>query len=165
MVELVREDDQAGQDLAQGGERRLVGDIARGEQQRAFLVMQISQAGFELHVIVSRAGDVARTACASAHIFDRLFHRAGDARALPHAQIVIGAPNHHIARVAFIGAQAGPRELPLYATQIGEHTITALGTDASDGGFESAAVIHCSCTRISARAALPKGQHVISTMT
>jgi hypothetical protein len=45
VVEFIRKDDAARQHLGQRGERRLVRDIAGGEQQRAFLAVQVGQFG------------------------------------------------------------------------------------------------------------------------
>jgi len=62
VVQLVGEDDQAGHDPLQRRQGRLVGDIARGEQQGRFLAVQVCEFGFELDVMVGRAGDVPRAA-------------------------------------------------------------------------------------------------------
>ncbi len=55
-----------GRTLRQRRQRRLVGDIAGGEQQRRLLAVQVGQLGFQLDVIVGGAGDVARAARARA---------------------------------------------------------------------------------------------------
>ena len=62
VVELVGEDDAAGQDVAQRRERRVVGDVARREEERRFLAVQVGEFAFELDVEVRRARDVARAA-------------------------------------------------------------------------------------------------------
>src|SRR3546814_11848220 len=68
VVELVRIDDAMRQQLAERAERRLVRDIARGEEQRAFLAVQIGQLGREVDVIRSeerRVGKEGVSTCRS----------------------------------------------------------------------------------------------------
>ena len=96
VVQLVGEDDQARHESLQGRQRRLVGDIARGEQQRRFLAVQVGELGLELDVVVGGAGDVARAAGAGADLVDRLVHGVEHDRVLAHAEIVVGAPDRHV---------------------------------------------------------------------
>src|SRR3712207_8348024 len=48
VVQLVGEDDAAGQELGDGRQRRLVGDVARGEEEGRLLGVEIGQLGLEL---------------------------------------------------------------------------------------------------------------------
>ena len=100
VVELIGEDDQARQDLLQRRQRRLVGDVAGGEQQRGLLAVQVGQLGLEFDVIVGGAGDVARAARARAGLVDGPVHGLDDDRVLALAEIVVGAPDDHVARLA-----------------------------------------------------------------
>ena len=59
VVQRIGEGDQAGQDLLQRRQGRLVADIARGEQKRRFLLVPIGQFGFEIDGGTGRAGNVA----------------------------------------------------------------------------------------------------------
>ena len=51
---------------AERRERGLVGDVARGEDQRRFLAVEVGELALEQHVAVVGAGDVARAAGAGA---------------------------------------------------------------------------------------------------
>ena len=93
VVLLVGEDDGARQQLGERRQRRVVGDVGRGEEQRRFLAVQVGELGLELHVIVGRAGDVARAAGAGADRVDRLVHGGDHGRVLAHAEVVVGAPD------------------------------------------------------------------------
>jgi hypothetical protein len=59
VVQLVRIDDDVRHDLGERGQRRLVRDIARREEQRGFLAVQAGQLFFEFDVVAGRARDVA----------------------------------------------------------------------------------------------------------
>ena len=63
VVLLVGEDHEAGDQALKGRERRVVGDIGRGEEERRFLAVEIGKLGLELLDMIMRgAGDVARAA-------------------------------------------------------------------------------------------------------
>ena len=72
--------------------------IAGGEQQRRFLAVQVGELGLQLDVIVGGAGDVARAAGAGAGLVDGLVHGLEHDRVLALAEIVVGAPDHDVAR-------------------------------------------------------------------
>ena len=84
----------------QRGERRVVGDIGGGEEERRLLAVQVGELGLELDVIMGGAGDVAGAAGARAHLVDRLMHGGADDRVLAHAEIVVGAPHGDVADAA-----------------------------------------------------------------
>ena len=86
-----------GRILCQGRQRRLVGHIAGGEQQRRFLAVQVGQLALQLDVIVGGAGDVARAAGAGAGLVDGLVHGVEHDRVLALAEIVVGAPDDDVA--------------------------------------------------------------------
>ena len=62
VVLLVGEDHEARDQALQRRERRVIGDIGRGEEERCFLAVQIGKLGLELDMIMRGAGDVARAA-------------------------------------------------------------------------------------------------------
>ena len=66
MVQRVREDHRVRQAGPERAERRPVRDVARGEEQRRFLAVQVGELALEQHVIVGGAGDVAGAAGARA---------------------------------------------------------------------------------------------------
>ena len=72
VVELVREDHAAGEQLAERRQRRLVRHVAGGEQQRAFLAVEARQLGLQLGMVMGVAADVAGAAGAGADFVQRL---------------------------------------------------------------------------------------------
>ncbi len=107
VVELVRQDQAIRNQLGDGRNAGLVRDVARGEQQRGFLAVQIGQFLLQLHQRMMGAGDVAGAAGAGADARGGLDHGADHLRVLAHAEIVVGAPDHDIARP--LRASATPR--------------------------------------------------------
>ena len=91
---------QPGMLRGQRAERRPVGDVAGGEQQRRFLAVQVGELALEQHVVVVGAGDVAGAAGAGAAAVERLVHRLEHGRVLAHAEIVVGAPDGDLRRGA-----------------------------------------------------------------
>ena len=141
MVEFVGEDDQARQDLRQGRQRRVVGDKARGEQQRRFLAMQIGQLAVQLDMIMRGAGDVARAARTGARRVDRLMHRRQHLGMLAHVQIIVGAPDRD-RTPAPVGAirvriEIGLGVVAALAHDVGEYPIAALPAERRQGILES----------------------------
>jgi hypothetical protein len=125
VVLLVGEDHETRDQALQGGERRLVGDIGRGEAERSLLAVQIGKLGLELDMIVGSAGDVAGAAGAGADGLDRLMHGFAHRRMLAHAEIVVGAPHRHVVAANLsevIGGGIGSAA----ALQIGEDPVAAL---------------------------------------
>src|SRR3546814_19631949 len=60
VIELVRIDDAVRQQLAERAQRRFVRDIARGEEQRPILAVQVGKLMFEVDVVMRVAADVDR---------------------------------------------------------------------------------------------------------
>ena len=142
VVQLVGENDQARQDFRQGRERRLIGDIAGGEEQCAILAVQVGERALQLDMVMRGAGNIARAAGAGADIINGLLHRFHDTGHLAHAEIVIGTPDRHIAHIAARRTPAGHRETALATQQVGKHTVAAFSFHAADSIFESALVVH-----------------------
>jgi hypothetical protein len=67
MVELVREDDHTRQFARQGRQRRIIGDIARCEDQRRLAPVQVGKLALEQQMRMAGAGDVARAANGTFH--------------------------------------------------------------------------------------------------
>ena len=78
VVELIREDHAVREELAQGRERGLVRNVARGEEKRAILAVQVGKLRLEFRVIVRVAADVAGAARARADVAKSGFHRLDD---------------------------------------------------------------------------------------
>ena len=141
---------QPGSMRAQGLQRRLVGDVARGEDQRRFLAVQLGELALERHVQRVGAGDVARAAGARALRADRRLHGLDHDRMLAHGEIVVGAPHGDVARPCRL-VEARAREGAGDALQLGEHAIAALVVQAPQMTGEKCLVIHCPCV-------LPRGR-------
>jgi hypothetical protein len=141
VIEFVREDHAAGQDLGQRRQRRLVGDIAAGEQQRRFLAVQIGEFMFQIDVIVRVAADVAGAAGARADIVQRLLHRRDHLRVLAHREIVVGTPDGDRLRPVMPGEAARVGERALVAQDVDEHPVPALGMQPVDRLGEDVRVV------------------------
>ena len=126
---------------AERAERRPVRDIAGGEEQRCFLAVQVGKLALEQHVVVVGAGDVAGAAGAGAAAVERLMHGGEHRRVLAHAEIVVGAPDRHVA-LAAIGVADGAREIALLALQLGKDAIAAFLVKAVELFGEKCFEIH-----------------------
>src|ERR1700730_2881562 len=87
------------------------------------------------------AGDVTGAAGAGANPGGGLDHGADHLRMLPHAEIVVGAPDHDVAgpvrgMPGGVGKSAGD---PL---EVRENPVAPLVVQAAEGGAEEFAVIH-----------------------
>ena len=98
VVQRVRQNEAVRNQLCDRRDAGLVRDVARGEQQRGLLAVQVGQFLFELHQRMMGAGDVAGAAGAGADSCGGLDHGADHLRMLAHAEIVVGTPDHDIAR-------------------------------------------------------------------
>ena len=132
----------AGQHGAQRLQRGLVGDVARGEDQGRFLVVQRRELALERHVQGVGAGDVARAAGARALGADRRLHRFDHHGMLAHGEIVVGAPDGDVAHRAVV-VEAGAREGAGDALQLGEHAIASFVVQAPQMAGEKCLVVHC----------------------
>ncbi len=103
--------------------------------------MQIGQLLLELHERVVSARDVAGAAGARTHPCGCLDHGADDLRMLSHPEIIVGAPDHDVAR-PLRGMPHRVRKPPGDAFKIGENPVTPLVMQAVEGGAEKLAVIH-----------------------
>ena len=94
----VRQDQAVRNQLGDGRDAGLVRDIARGEDQRGGLAVQVGELALQLDQRMVGAGDVAGAAGAGAHAGRGLDHGADHLGVLAHAEIVVGAPDHDLAR-------------------------------------------------------------------
>ena len=113
VVPGVGEDQAVGQQLRDGRNAGLVRHVARGEDERRLLAVQVGKLGLQFNQRMIGARDVARAARARAHARRGLDHRADHLRVLAHAEIVVGAPDHDVAlalrRVPVARAESAPR--------------------------------------------------------
>ena len=103
--------------------------------------MQVGQFLFELHQRMMGAGDVAGAAGAGAHARGGLDHGADHLGMLAHAEIVVGTPDHDIAR-ALRRVPERMREPAGDPFEVGENAVAPLVMQAVEGGTEEFAVIH-----------------------
>ena len=96
VVQTVGEDDQTRQDALQGRQRRLIGHIARGEQQGRFLLVPGGQFGLQIHRRPRGARDVAGAAGTGTDRLDLGLHGLKHRRMLAHAEVVIRAPDDDV---------------------------------------------------------------------
>src|SRR5215831_3729621 len=71
------------------------------------------------------AGDVAGAASAGSHAGRRLHHGADHARMLPHAEVIVGAPDHDLARTVGRMPRCA-RESPGHALELDEDAVASL---------------------------------------
>src|SRR5258708_602797 len=95
----------------------------------------------ELHEGVMGARDVAGAAGTSPHSGGSLDHGADHFGMLPHAEIVVGAPDHDVAR-PLRGMPHRMWKPPRDTLKIGKTPVTPLIMEAVEGGTEELAVIH-----------------------
>ena len=103
--------------------------------------MQVGEFRLELHQGVMGARDVAGAAGAGADPGRGLDHGADHLRVLAHAEIVVGAPDHDVARPVR-GMPHRVREPARDPLEIGENPVAPLVMQAVEGGAEELAVIH-----------------------
>ena len=80
-----------------GGQRGLVGNIARGEQQCRRFAVQAGQLVFQRLMQIGCAGNIARATGTGAHFLGCLHGGVDDHRMHAHRQIIVGRPHRHIA--------------------------------------------------------------------
>ena len=98
VVRGVREEDATGEMRAERGKARFVGRVAGGEEERRLGAVKVRELLLEQHVVVRRAGDVARAAGARAVPVDRVLHRGANDIVLAHSEIVVRAPHRDFHR-------------------------------------------------------------------
>ena len=137
----VRQDQAVRNELGDGRDAGLVRDIARGEHQRRRLAVQVGELALQLDQRMVGAGDVAGAAGAGAHARRGLDHGADHLRVLAHAEVVVGAPDHDLAR-ALRRVPEGVRKAAGDALEIGKHPVAPLVVQAAQGVGEKRVVFH-----------------------
>ena len=146
-LKRVGEDHRAGQPRAEGAEGRPVRDVARGEQQRRRLAVQVGELALQQHVLVGGAGDVAGAAGAGAVLVDRGVHRRDHLRVLAHAEVVVRAPDGDLGGPVADEA-AGAREVAAAAGELGEDAVVALLAEGVELAAEQGVVVHRAVLRL-----------------
>ena len=131
----------AWQQRAQRLQGRLVGDVARGEDESRLLGVQLRELALERDVQGVGAGDVARAAGARALAGDRRLHGLEHHRMLAHGEVVVAAPHRDVTRRAVV-VKARAREGADDALQFGEHAVASLVAQAIEMSGEKSLVVH-----------------------
>ena len=147
VIQFVREDDAAGQQLGKRGERRFVRDIARGEEQSAFLAMQVGQFAFQIDMIMGVAADIAGAAGAGADIVQRFLHGGDDLGMLTHGEIVVGTPDGDGLGPVMAVEAAGVGIGPAIAQDVDEHAIATFFMEPVDRLRKDVLVVHYASSR------------------
>ena len=124
-----------------GRDAGLVGDVAGGEDQRRLLAVQVGELALERDQRMVGARDVARAAGPGAHAGRGLDHGADHLGMLAHAEVVVGAPDHDVAR-PLRGVPDGVRKSACDTLQLGEHPVAALVVQPAEGVGEERLVVH-----------------------
>src|SRR5260370_27696931 len=123
--------------------------------------MQVRKFPFKQHMIVIRAGNVARATRPSAAMIKRVMHRSKNQRMLSHAEIIVGTP-HADGLGSFGAVVLGPWKRSSLPLKICEHPVTTFGAQLVKLSVEEVAVVHCiSCRRlapVSAKQASPNAR-------
>mmetsp|Transcript_5140 Transcript_5140/g.9035 ORF Transcript_5140/g.9035 Transcript_5140/m.9035 type:complete len:430 (-) Transcript_5140:329-1618(-) len=142
MVQRVGINDQAGEQLGQRGERGIIGNIGRGENQRRFLLVQVAQLGFQRLVVDGGARDVAGAARACAGGFQRFVHRFQNRRMLAHAEVIVAAPYGDLLLGAVRPFPDCVGELTLAPLDIDKGAIATFFVQLAQGSVERGIVVH-----------------------
>ena len=141
VVQGIRQNQAVRHQPGQRGNAGLVGDVAGGKDQRRFLAVQIGEFALELDQRVIGAGDVAGAAGAGAHPRRGLDHGANHFRVLTHAEVIVRAPDHHIAR-ALRRMPDRMREAAGNALEIGKHPIAPLAPQPGESVGKIIIIVH-----------------------
>ncbi len=140
VIVRIGQDQAVRKELADRRDARMVGHVARRENERRLLAMQVRKFSFQLDQSPVRARNIARSASARPHRARGSAHRSDDLRVLAHAKIVVGAPDHDIP----LAARAVPErigKLSHFALQVSEDAIAALTFQSSNGRLESPIIV------------------------
>ena len=141
VVEGVGQDQAVGKQLGDGRDAGLVRHVARGEDEGAFLAVQVGELLLERDQGMIGAGDVAGAAGAGAHPGRGLHHRPDHLGVLAHAQIVVGAPHDDVTG-AVGGMPNGARKAPGQTFQVGKNPIAPLVLEPGESAGKKHVVIH-----------------------
>ena len=131
VVALVGENHATRQPGDETGDRRLVRDVAGGEQQRGIVLMQAGQLALELDVVGARARDVAGAAGARPTRADGVLESLEHDRMFAHAEVVVAAPDDCVCSSAGLVERGrthslGVGKAPLVTIELDEGAVAAL---------------------------------------
>ena len=125
----IRKDEAARKGSRERRDAGCVRHIARGEDERCFLGVQIRKLALELDDRRVISGDVARAAGADAHGARGLAGCLDHLGVAAHAEIIVRAPDGD-ASLAARAVMSGEWRLGGFARELGEDAVAAFGSDA-----------------------------------
>ena len=124
VIELIGENEAIGQEVADGRNRREIGNPAGGKDERQLFAVEIGQFGFEFDERMIGAGNIAGAASPGAVLCRRRCHRLDHPRVASHAEIVVGAPDDDFLDAIWT-VPKGARKLFRVALEVGEDPVAA----------------------------------------
>ena len=120
----------------------------RREGERRLLAVEIGELGFQLHVVMRGAGNIARAARPRPRPLDGLLHGGKHLGVLAHAEIVVAAPDrdrlHAIGGVQFgrgegtaLAQNVGENPIPAFPLQLGQRILEDLAIGVRHGSRHS----------------------------
>ena len=104
--------------------------------------MQVSEFMFKFDMIMGVSADVACSARTGTHIMQSVFHGADNVGMLPHAEIIIRAPDGDILWAVMTSKAARVGIATLVPKDINEYAIASLGMKPINRLFENSVIIH-----------------------
>ncbi len=138
----VGEDQAVRKEIGDRRDRREIGNPSGGEDERRFLAVEIGELMLQFDDRAARAGDVARSPCARAHLLRGLDHCVDDLGMLAHAEIVVGAPDRDVLRAPVGAAPERLGESLHRALDMRKSAIAPLSLEAEQGPLEIAPIVH-----------------------
>jgi hypothetical protein len=117
-------------------------EIAGGEAQRVFLIVQVGKFGFEFDERMVGAGNIARATGADAMARRSPRHRFDYLGMASHAEIIVGAPDDDFFRADIRTMPEGVGETVRIAFDIGENAIALFRPQLADRALEEIPVVH-----------------------
>ena len=144
VIQRVGQDEAIRQEARDGRNRREIGHPAGGEDERRRLAVQIGKLGLELDDRIVGAGNVAGSARPCPMGARRPHRGFDDVGMAAHAEIVVRAPDRHVARPVFLARRAplGHREPARVALEIGESAIPPFRLEARNRVLEAPLIVH-----------------------
>src|SRR6267154_1535437 len=149
VIERIGQDQAVRKEPGHRRDARMVGHVARRENERRFLAMEIRKLGLQLHQRPVCTRDVARSAGAGSHPARGGAHRFDHLRVLAHAKIIVRAPDHDVP----LAARAVPErmgELSHLTLQVSEDAVATLPFQSSNGRLKTRVIVEHSWDSVSA---------------
>ena len=104
--------------------------------------MKVGEFMLEFDVIVGVTADIAGPAGSSANVMERVFHRADNIWMLPHAEIIVRAPNGYVFGTIVSRKATRVGITALISQDVDEYAIAAFRMKSVNRLFENSVIIH-----------------------